>query len=65
VEDISMEVNEYGCNDCRSTFKKPYPENMKADKNVKCPNCHSGNVVKLDSTYDKLRFFTQFAWGGG
>jgi DNA-directed RNA polymerase subunit RPC12/RpoP len=60
-----MEVSEYGCNDCRIIFRKPYPKNVKANKNVKCPNCRSGDVVKLDSAVDKIRFFTQFAWGGG
>jgi putative FmdB family regulatory protein len=60
-----MEVYEYGCNECRGTFKKPYPDNVKADKNVKCPHCGSNNIEKLDSPADKLRFFTQFAWGGG
>jgi DNA-directed RNA polymerase subunit RPC12/RpoP len=60
-----MEVREYGCNDCRITFKKPYPDNAKVDKKIKCTNCGGGNIVKLDSAYDKLKFFTQFAWGGG
>jgi DNA-directed RNA polymerase subunit RPC12/RpoP len=60
-----MEVREYGCNDCRIIFKKSYTENVKSDKSVKCTNCGSRNVVKLDSTADKFRFFTQFAWGGG
>jgi hypothetical protein len=32
---------------------------------VKCPRCGSGKVEKLDSVADKLRFFTQFAFGGG
>jgi DNA-directed RNA polymerase subunit RPC12/RpoP len=60
-----MEVREYGCNDCRITFKKRQPDDAKVEKNVKCTNCGSGNVVKLDSAVDKFRFFTQFAWGGG
>jgi hypothetical protein len=38
---------------------------VKVDKNVKCPRCGSGNVEKFDSPADKLRFFTQFAFGGG
>ena len=60
-----MEVHEYGCSECRSTFKKPYTGNGKADKNIKCPRCGSGHIEKLDSSADKIRFFTQFAWGGG
>jgi DNA-directed RNA polymerase subunit RPC12/RpoP len=60
-----MEVREYGCNDCRITFKKTYPDNAKVEKTIKCTNCGSRNVVKLDTAYDKLKFFTQFAWGGG
>jgi len=38
---------------------------VKVDKNVKCPRCGSGSVEKFDSPSDKLRFFTQFAFGGG
>jgi DNA-directed RNA polymerase subunit RPC12/RpoP len=60
-----MQVHEYGCNACRVTFKKPDPDNVKEEKNVKCPRCGSGNVEKFDSSTDKLRFFTQFAFGGG
>jgi putative FmdB family regulatory protein len=60
-----MQVQEYGCNECRVTFKKPSPDNVKDDKNVKCPRCESGKVEKLDSAADRLRFFTQFAFGGG
>ena len=60
-----MQVQEYGCNECRVIFKKPFPDNMKVDKDVKCPNCGSGKVEKFDSPTDKLRFFTQFAFGGG
>jgi len=60
-----VEVYEYGCNECRVTFKKPYPNSVKVDKNVKCPRCGSGNVEKFDSPTDKLRFYTQFAFGGG
>jgi len=60
-----MQVREYGCNDCRATFKKPNPDNMNEKKNVKCPRCGSGKVGKLDSAADKLRFYTQFAFGGG
>jgi len=60
-----MEVHEYGCNECRSTFKKPFPDNGKVDRNVKCPRCGSDKIERLDSAADKLRFFTQFAWGGG
>jgi len=60
-----MEVLEYGCNTCRSTFKKPYPDNVKKDTNVKCPRCGSPNIEKINSTADKLRFFSQFAFGGG
>jgi len=60
-----MQVQEYGCNDCRVTFKKIDPDNATGEKNVKCPRCGSGKVEKLDSVADKLRFFTQFAFGGG
>jgi len=60
-----VEVCEYGCNECRVTFKRPHPDNVKVDKNVKCPRCGSGSVEKFDSPSDKLRFFTQFAFGGG
>ncbi|MGD0353012.1 MAG: hypothetical protein ABSB38_05905 [Dehalococcoidia bacterium] len=60
-----MQVQEYGCNECRVTFKKPNLDNVKDDKNVKCPRCGGGKVEKLDSPTDKLRFFTQFAFGGG
>ena len=60
-----MDVEEYGCNLCRGTFKKPYPDNVKVDKTVKCPRCGGQNVEKLERPTDKLRFFTQFAWGGG
>lgn len=60
-----MEVQEYGCNQCRVTFKKINQDDVKDDKTVKCPSCGSGNVDKFDSPIDKLRFFTQFAFGGG
>jgi len=60
-----MQVQEYGCNECRVTFKKIDTDNVTQEKNVKCPHCGSGKVEKLDSTADKLRFFTQFAFGGG
>ena len=59
-----MQVQEYGCNDCRSTFKT-IDQNMKQERNVKCPRCGSGKVDKFDSPTDKLRFYTQFAFGGG
>jgi putative FmdB family regulatory protein len=60
-----MQVQEYGCNDCRVTFKKIDKDNVPEEKNVKCPRCGSNKVEKLDSAADKLRFFTQFAFGGG
>ena len=60
-----MEAYEYGCNECRSTFKKINPDKVKIEKNVKCPRCGSNRIERLNSPADKLRFFTQFAWGGG
>ena len=60
-----MQVQEYGCNQCRITFKKTTPDNGKEEKNVKCPRCSSGKVEKFDSPTDELRFFTQFVFGGG
>jgi len=60
-----MQVEEYGCNYCRTTFKKPYPDNVKKNDKVKCPRCGNENIEKLNSTADKLRFFSQFAFGGG
>jgi len=60
-----MQVQEYGCNDCRVTFKNINQDNVKDEKDVKCPRCGSVKVEKLDSTADKLRFFAQFAFGGG
>jgi putative FmdB family regulatory protein len=60
-----MQVQEYGCNECRVTFKEIDKDKVTREKNVKCPRCGSGKVEKLDSAADKLRFFTQFAFGGG
>ena len=60
-----MEVYEYGCPDCRSTFKKIDQDEAKAEKEVKCPRCGSGNVEKFKSPMDKFRFYTLFAFGGG
>jgi putative FmdB family regulatory protein len=60
-----MEVQEYGCNECRVTFKKINPADSKNYKNVKCPHCGGSNVEKLDSPADKFRFFTRFVYSGG
>jgi len=60
-----MEVHEYGCKVCRGTFKVPRLDNKKTDRNIKCPGCGGNNIEKLDSPADKLKFYTQFAWGGG
>jgi putative FmdB family regulatory protein len=60
-----MEVQEYGCNQCRSTFKKIDSDKAKVDGNVKCPSCGSATVEKLDSTADKFRFFSRFVFSGG
>ncbi len=60
-----MKVYEYGCNECRSTFKKPQLANRRVDKTERCPRCGSNRTEKLESSADKLRFFTRFAWGGG
>jgi DNA-directed RNA polymerase subunit RPC12/RpoP len=60
-----MEVQEYGCNQCRGTFKKINSDDLKVEKNVKCPDCGSSNIEKLDSMADKLKFFSRFAFSGG
>jgi putative FmdB family regulatory protein len=60
-----MEVREYGCNECRVTFKKINPDDVKDDKQVKCPHCGGSNIEKFDSPVDRLRFFTRFAFSGG
>lgn len=60
-----MQVQEYGCNECRVTFKEIDKDNVTQEKNVKCPRCGSGKVEKLNSAADRLRFFTQFVFGGG
>ncbi len=60
-----MPAQEYGCNYCKITFKKPGPDNPKDKENIKCPRCRSSDIEKFDSLADKLRFFGSFAFSGG
>ena len=60
-----MSAQEYGCNYCRITFTKPETDKQKDNEDIKCPRCGSGNVEKLDSYTDKLKFFSKFAFSGG
>ena len=60
-----MSAQEYGCNYCKITFRKPDPDNPKDKENIKCPSCGSGDVERFSSLTDKLRFFSSFAFSGG
>jgi DNA-directed RNA polymerase subunit RPC12/RpoP len=60
-----MPAQEYGCTNCKITFRKPEPDNPKDKVNTKCPRCGSSDIEKFDSLADKLRFFGSFAFSGG
>jgi len=60
-----MTVKEYGCNNCKITFRKPEDDNTKDKDKAKCPRCSSSDIEEFDSLADKLRFFGSFAFSGG
>ena len=60
-----MSAQEYGCNYCKITFKKPETDNSKGEDDIQCPRCGSRDTEKFDSLADKLRFFGSFAFSGG
>jgi DNA-directed RNA polymerase subunit RPC12/RpoP len=60
-----MQSKEYGCNNCKITFRTPETDNPKDKDNFNCPRCGSSDIEKFDSLADKLRFFGSFAFSGG
>jgi DNA-directed RNA polymerase subunit RPC12/RpoP len=60
-----LSAQEYGCNYCKITFRKPETANPKDKVNVKCPSCGSNDVEKFHNLADKLRFFSSLAFSGG